>query len=147
MKDEHRERLIDKLSDTMDPDNARAFVDEMCREDPTPGEMIERWYAMGREAASAAQAGSCYPPESIAHHWWSRGFQWMTANLRYQDETARADRAEAEVVRLRAALVGCVSEDAVCGDCAHELSYHIRAGCGIEQCGCQAFRWKGRHEN
>lgn len=64
---------------------------------PTPGELIDRWYRMGVEAATRGEpATGVYAAESIAHQWWSRGFQWAAANLRYHELRAQVQAALAD---------------------------------------------------
>lgn len=59
---------------------------------------IETWYRHGVDDATAVpRVASRYQHGTTAEHWWSRGFQWMSANLDRQ-------RLMRDLAAFRAAL-------------------------------------------
>jgi hypothetical protein len=82
-------------------------MSEQDPDGPTAGEMIQRWFAMGRDAALLSlEATGCYPPDSIAHLWWTRGYQWASANLRYSKEKIAREESDQKLLIIASLVNG-----------------------------------------
>jgi hypothetical protein len=68
--------------------------------------MTDVEYADERFKAGARDAQAGVPHDTESDHWWTRGYAWMSANLRYHECAAGLKAAEARIETLTRQLHG-----------------------------------------